>query len=114
MKRAFFGGSPLSRLRSVVGPTMAPRATSSRAVGVQLLVAFFLQCQLQKQHRQQCKVVACFSISSWTRKKINVLTQIHNRIMDFTNPRNNITTRYTLSNDFRKFARLSGSYLFTV
>ena len=42
------GGSPLSRSGSLVPFTMASRASSSRTVGVQVLVAFFLQCQLQE------------------------------------------------------------------
>ena len=47
-----FGGSALSRSGSLVAPAMAPRAASSRTVGIQVLVAFFFQRQLQKQHRQ--------------------------------------------------------------
>ena len=43
---SIFGNSPLSRSGSVVPTSMAPRAASSRAVGIQVLVAFFLQRQL--------------------------------------------------------------------
>ena len=43
-----FGGSPLSRSRSFVPFAMASRASSSRTVGVQVLVAFFLKRQLQE------------------------------------------------------------------
>ena len=42
------GGSPLSRSGSLVPFAMAPRASSSRTVGARVLVAFFLQCQLQE------------------------------------------------------------------
>ena len=42
------GGSPLSRSGSLVPFTMAPRASSSRTVGVQVLVAFFLLRQLHE------------------------------------------------------------------
>ena len=45
---SIFGGSPLSWLVSLVPTALAPRAASSRTVGVQVLVAFFLQRQLQK------------------------------------------------------------------
>ena len=41
-------GSPLSWSGSQVPFAMAPRASSSRTVGVQVLVAFFLQRQLQE------------------------------------------------------------------
>ena len=47
-KASIFGGSPLSRSGSLVPFAMAPRAASSRTVGVQVLVAFFFQRQLQK------------------------------------------------------------------
>ena len=42
------GGSPLSWSVSLVPTAFAPRAPSSRTVGVQVLVAFFLQRQVQK------------------------------------------------------------------
>ena len=42
------GASPLSRSRSLAPFAMAPRASSSRRVGVQVLVAFFFQRQLQE------------------------------------------------------------------
>ena len=42
------GGSPLSSSVSLVPSALAPRAASSRTVGVQVLVAFFFQRQLQK------------------------------------------------------------------
>ena len=42
------GGSPVSRSGSLVPFAMAPRASSTRTVGVQVLVAFFLQRQLQE------------------------------------------------------------------
>ena len=45
---SIFGGSPLSGSVSLIPTAMAPRASSSRTVGVQVLVAFFLQCQLQR------------------------------------------------------------------
>ena len=41
-------GSPLSRSRSLVPFTLASRASTSRMVGVQVLVAFLLQRQLQE------------------------------------------------------------------
>ena len=41
------GGSPLSRSASLVPFSMASRASSSRRVGVQMLIAFFLQRHLQ-------------------------------------------------------------------
>ena len=43
-----FGGSPLPRSGSLVPFAMAPRASTSRTVVVQVLVAFFLHCQLQE------------------------------------------------------------------
>ena len=43
-----FGGSPLSRSGSLVPFAMASRASPSRTVVVQVLVAFFLQRQLQE------------------------------------------------------------------
>ena len=49
---SIFEGSPLSRSGSLVPPAMAPRAASSRQVGIQVLVTFVPQPQLQKQHRQ--------------------------------------------------------------
>ena len=45
---SIFGSSPLSRSGSLVPSAVAPRAASSRTVGVQVLVAFFFQRQLQK------------------------------------------------------------------
>ena len=45
---SIFGGSPLSGSLSLIAMAMAPRASSSRTVGVQVLVAFFLQRQLQE------------------------------------------------------------------
>ena len=42
-----FRGSPLSRSGSLVPSPMAPRAASSRTVGVQVLLAFFFQSELQ-------------------------------------------------------------------
>ena len=42
------GGSPLSRSGSLVPFAMSPRASSSRTVGAQVLVAFFFQRQLQE------------------------------------------------------------------
>ena len=45
---SIFGGSPLSGSVSLIFTAMAPRASSSRMVGVQVLVAFFLQRQLQE------------------------------------------------------------------
>ena len=45
---SIFGGSPLSGSVSLIPRAMAPRASSSRTVGVQVLVAFFLQRQLQE------------------------------------------------------------------
>ena len=45
---SIFGGSPLSPLVSLLPTDLAPRAASSRTVGVQVLVAFFLQRHLQK------------------------------------------------------------------
>ena len=45
---SILGGSPLSWSVSLVPTALAPRAASSRTVGVQVLVAFFLQRQLQK------------------------------------------------------------------
>ena len=45
---SIFWGSPLSRPGPLVPPAMAPRAASSRTSGVQVLVAFFVQRQLQK------------------------------------------------------------------
>ena len=44
---SIFGGSPLSGSVSLIPTAMAPRASSSRTVGVQVLIAFFLQRQLQ-------------------------------------------------------------------
>ena len=46
------GGSPLSSSRSLVPFAIASRASSSKKVGVQVLVSFFLQRQLQELHRQ--------------------------------------------------------------
>ena len=43
-----FGGSPLPRSGSLVPFAMASRASTSRTVVVQVLVAFFLQRQLQE------------------------------------------------------------------
>ena len=43
-----FGGSPLSRSGSLVPFALASRASPSRTVVVQVLVAFFLQRQLQE------------------------------------------------------------------
>ena len=43
-----FKGSPLCRSGSLVPSALAPRATSSKTVGVQVLVAFFFQRQPQK------------------------------------------------------------------
>ena len=43
-----FGGSPLPRPGSLVPFAMASRASSSRAVVLQVLVALLLQCQLQE------------------------------------------------------------------
>ena len=43
-----FAGSPLPRSRSLVPFAMASRASPSRTVVVQVLVAFFLQRQLQE------------------------------------------------------------------
>ena len=43
-----FGGSPLSRSGSLLPFAMASRASPSSTVGVQVLVAFFLQRQLQE------------------------------------------------------------------
>ena len=40
---SIFGGSPLSGLVSLIPRALAPRASSSRTVGVQVVVAFFLQ-----------------------------------------------------------------------
>ena len=45
---SIFGGSPLSRSVSLVPSAMAPRAASSRTLGVHVLVAFFFKRQLQK------------------------------------------------------------------
>ena len=45
---SILGGSPLSRSGSLVPSAMAPRAASSGTVGVQVLVAFIFQRQLQK------------------------------------------------------------------
>ena len=45
---SIFGGSPLSGSVSLIPTAMAPRAPTSRTVGVQVLVAFVLQRQLQK------------------------------------------------------------------
>ena len=45
---SIFGGSPLSGSVSLVPTALAPRASSSRTVGVHVLVAFSLQRQLQK------------------------------------------------------------------
>ena len=45
---SIFGGSPLSRSVSLIPSALAPTAASSRKVGVQVLVALFLQRQLQK------------------------------------------------------------------
>ena len=45
---SIFEGSPLSWSVSLVPTALALRAASSRTVGVQVLVAFFLQRQLQK------------------------------------------------------------------
>ena len=45
---SIFGGSPLSRSVSLIPSALAPRAASSRTVGIQLLVAFLFQRQLQK------------------------------------------------------------------
>ena len=49
--RGVLGGSPLSWPGSLIPLAMAPRASSSRTVGVQVLVAFFLHRQLQEKHR---------------------------------------------------------------
>ena len=43
-----FWGSPLSRSGPLVTSVMAPRAASSKTVGVQVLVTFFFERQLQK------------------------------------------------------------------
>ena len=43
-----FGGSPLPRSGSLVPFAMASRASNSRTLVVQVLVAFFLQRQLQE------------------------------------------------------------------
>ena len=45
-----FWVSPLPRSVSLVPFVMAPRASTSRTVVVQVLVAFFLQRQLQEQY----------------------------------------------------------------
>ena len=45
---SIFGSSPLSGSVSLTPTAMAPKASSSGMVGVQVLVAFFLQRQLQK------------------------------------------------------------------
>ena len=45
------GGSPLSRDGSLMPFAMAPRASSSRTVGVQVPVAFFLQRKLVTRSR---------------------------------------------------------------
>ena len=45
---SIFGGSPLSRLVSLVPWALTPRAASSGTVGVQVLVSYFFQRQLQK------------------------------------------------------------------
>ena len=45
---SIFGGSPLSGSVSLIPTALAPTASSSKTVGVQVLVAFFLQRQLQK------------------------------------------------------------------
>ena len=42
------GGSPLSGSEALVPFARPPRASSSRTLGVQVLVAFFLQRQLQE------------------------------------------------------------------
>ena len=44
---SIFGGGPLSGSVSLIPTAMAPRVSSSRTVGVQVLVAFFFQRQLQ-------------------------------------------------------------------
>ena len=49
---SIFWGSHLCRSESLVPLARAFKASPSRAVGVQMLVAFFLQRQLQKQHNQ--------------------------------------------------------------
>ena len=43
-----FGGSSMSGSVSLIPPGLAPRASSSRTVDVQVLVAFFLQRQFEK------------------------------------------------------------------
>ena len=45
---SILGGSPRSGSVSLIPPALAPRASSSRTVGVRVLVAFFLRRQLQK------------------------------------------------------------------
>ena len=45
---SIFGGSPLSGSVPSIPTALAPRASSYRTVGIQVLVAFFLQRQLQK------------------------------------------------------------------
>ena len=45
---SIFGGSPLSGSMSLIPTAMAPRASSSRTVGVHLLVIFILQRHLRK------------------------------------------------------------------
>ena len=44
---SIFGGSPLSGSVSLIPPAMTPRASPSNTIGIQVLVAFFLQRQLQ-------------------------------------------------------------------
>ena len=45
---SILGGSPLSRSVPLIPRALVPRASSSTTVGVQLLVAFLLQRQVQK------------------------------------------------------------------
>ena len=43
-----FEGSPLSKSGSLIPSALAPRASSSRTVGFQVLVALFFKRQFQK------------------------------------------------------------------
>ena len=49
---SILGGSPLSRLGSLIRTAMVPRVASSGAVGVQVLVTLLHQWQVQQKYRQ--------------------------------------------------------------